>query len=1248
MKLLRYITLLCVLALSAMTGWAQSGFNPTSPAEPGSAKTRHAVFFRSEPCTASFSQSSGYKVAEGTAYSVRVYNVSNYTFSHWTLEGSDEPLTTDATYSATMGTADVRLVAHFSFTPGSPAEPGVTPVSRCALYALTSTVYRGMTTLYPLYLENTGTVSALSFSVVLPAGVSCDPAAIQLTTRTSGHTVNATATPIADGATRLDVSLTGGSMIAGTNGKVVELPLAVAKDAPIDKLPIGLTDATASADGTAFNAISTRPGAVSVEIIENLQAAFSTDRYANRVQFTNTSSEDCKTYLWEFGDGTTSTLASPLHVYAEPGTYTVRLTARGVAKESVVEHSVTIGDPATWTASGDYTLDPSALGLRNFASLDEAVALLSQCTPTGPVTIRLASTVAETYDASSAAALQRIAALADRLESAGVALRFVADQPSTVNLTLAAPTSAALTSLVDFVAVTEGQNVDVLVCGVALDTAVLSAERQQTLCSDETTTLVALAAVSADPRVAAHWYATVSPDSRLTGYTTVGTGNLPAMTIVNTGATADAVNYHVSFTLDGVEFASFIYNINVRPALRHQSVTLTPADGSRQNPGTTTLSWTPLSALATEGYTLWIEETLRDGSVSEDTQELTRSSYALSTTPGATYRWSVTYHGTCDDLTSTVHSFGVAERADLTVSAVTAPDATAAFAAIEVSATVTNVGRGTTLRSDWTDALYYTLDPDDLSAAVRVTTQTRHGSLAPGASYTVTFSATAPSSEVSAVYYFVRTDYNNLEAESAEDNNDCVAAEPTLIDPVSIHASDYAALRALRSALDGDNWTSRRWTTESDLLVPTRWPGVTFDADGYVTAINLADNGLSGQLPAGSDFALSRLATLRLERNAISGDIADFLGGCTALRTLNLSHCLFTELTDVLPASITSLDLSYQDENADLATLPLQEWALGTLDNVVLSTLVSYNHAARDFSARPDLRLYTVEGNSNVGTLKYDAALERYVLASTTDYSQPNGATLVVRPTGCPAADCRLRAALSWTTGDANADDAVDVLDAQHTLNYVLGTHRGGFNSSAANTYADAFINVQDVVATVNLFIDAAVQPAASARRAPAADAPCAGSLSARADGLYLDAETQVAALDIVLSGVRADEVQLSLRRTDFQMIARNSGDGVRVVIISTNGTPLPDAGACILRTARRATVEALDAADTSAQRVSLSIVGATPTAIDAIGADADGSNDSAPADAVYDISGRVSTSQPAGAVRPARINIVGGRKVLR
>jgi len=47
------------------------------------------------------------------------------------------------------------------------------------------------------------------------------------------------------------------------------------------------------------------------------------------VTFTNTSSGDYTSSLWDFGDGITSTLESPTHVYTSGGVYTVTLTMSG-------------------------------------------------------------------------------------------------------------------------------------------------------------------------------------------------------------------------------------------------------------------------------------------------------------------------------------------------------------------------------------------------------------------------------------------------------------------------------------------------------------------------------------------------------------------------------------------------------------------------------------------------------------------------------------------------------------------------------------------------------------------------------------------------------------------------------------------------------------------------------------------------------------------------------------------------------
>ena len=54
------------------------------------------------------------------------------------------------------------------------------------------------------------------------------------------------------------------------------------------------------------------------------------------VAFSNTSSGCPTSYLWNFGDGTSSSAANPNHTYATPGTYTVSLTA-GNAQGSDIE-----------------------------------------------------------------------------------------------------------------------------------------------------------------------------------------------------------------------------------------------------------------------------------------------------------------------------------------------------------------------------------------------------------------------------------------------------------------------------------------------------------------------------------------------------------------------------------------------------------------------------------------------------------------------------------------------------------------------------------------------------------------------------------------------------------------------------------------------------------------------------------------------------------------------------------------------
>mgnify|MGYP006284416803 CR=1 FL=1 len=53
-------------------------------------------------------------------------------------------------------------------------------------------------------------------------------------------------------------------------------------------------------------------------------------------------SQNCSSYSWNFGDGTSSTLENPLHVYRERGTYSVTLTAEGENGTSVATKKINI------------------------------------------------------------------------------------------------------------------------------------------------------------------------------------------------------------------------------------------------------------------------------------------------------------------------------------------------------------------------------------------------------------------------------------------------------------------------------------------------------------------------------------------------------------------------------------------------------------------------------------------------------------------------------------------------------------------------------------------------------------------------------------------------------------------------------------------------------------------------------------------------------------------------------------------
>ena len=1189
-------------------------FTPGSPAEPNETKPKHKVYFKCDPAgLVGFNQNNGFSVSEGKTFSVTVYDAGSYEFKGWTREGSSEIIGQYRTYNGTMGKEDMHLVAHFEFKPSSPSEPSTDTKQRHSLYATTTSMYRGETTLLPIYMQNTGNVKTLSFKLHLPKNLTVDVANIQKTLRTDAYTVQAEQEDSV-----LSVSLEGGTQIVEHDGVVARIPVS-AQDALKDSVyTVRFSDIAGTTTADAVINFTSRSGRLVVSTPEegDLQAKFSVETYMNRAQLTNLSSENAKTFEWNFGDGSTSTERNPMHIYAEAGTYTVRLTARGIVKTVTAEQQIIINPANTWSASGDYRLDPTVNSARAFKSMHEMFELLSQCKPEGTINVKTGGKEAFEANLQTADSLALLSTLTEKLGTTGVVMAFrnEAEKPVTLQFTTAA-NSADMQKVTDYFRHITLENVVVTLNGAAINIGEIGRFSEQTICSGTSTQPEAFAAISSSEAVKVSWTASVAEGCTVRGYQLTGTGNLPAMTLTNEGSKTDHVTYHVNVELNGAVMYTYIYKVYVKPLLKSLSLS-SPSNNATLEYGQVTLSCSNLGQAAV-GYTFHYRRT--DAESAEEWKEVktTTPSTAFVPVEGASYEWYATAHGECSEAVDSEHrTFSIRKRSDLTVESVTAPVEVKANTTFQITAVVRNIGKGATRSSAWTDALYEKR-PD---GAVRVGTQAHYGVLQPDASYTVTFNITSPDASQSEVSYFVETDTYREETESDESNN-IKSTDPIAIVNRYIDAADYEALKVLYHATNGGAWTNKTWRIGSNAVTSTGWPGVTFDEEGHVLAIELQNNNLRGNLPT-EGMEMKSLRTLNLSHNNLKGDVAAFCKLLPALETLNLGYNLFTELTGVLPAHITSLNLQNQREGYSLSTFTQQEWAMGDkLADIQLGSLIAYDHQNQNFEAHPTLRIYTTDNNSYVGEMIYSDGAYRYSLSGTYNYA--SGTEFCIRSSGGVAQNNRLRAKLTWTKGDVNADAAVDVLDAQQTLNYIMGTQNGNFNYLAADTYQGGGINVQDVVATINIFIgsnDNADRKSLMAAQRRWTESMGEGTsthnvLSVEDGALWLDASDQVAALDITLAGVRANDVKLAMSKQRYQLVTHNTANGVRIVIISTTGDII-SGRTKLLRLAKAARVDQAMAADIDAQPVGVAFEGQTSD-IDAVTAGAES------LEGVYSINGR-------------------------
>jgi gliding motility-associated-like protein len=122
---------------------------------------------------------------------------------------------------------------------------------------------------------------------------------------------------------------------------------------------VGITEYIVTVD---VNCGTTATDAIKVHVSQAVVASFTRDPagiviLGNNVQFTNTSTGNPNTFLWNFGDGGTDVVNNPAHMYMAQGVYDVTLIAsNGLCSDTAngsVEVQVIIDVPNPFTPNND-------------------------------------------------------------------------------------------------------------------------------------------------------------------------------------------------------------------------------------------------------------------------------------------------------------------------------------------------------------------------------------------------------------------------------------------------------------------------------------------------------------------------------------------------------------------------------------------------------------------------------------------------------------------------------------------------------------------------------------------------------------------------------------------------------------------------------------------------------------------------------------------------------------------------------
>lgn len=388
---------------------------------------------------------------------------------------------------------------------------------------------------------------------------------------------------------------------------------------------------------------------------------------------------------------------------------------------------------------------------------------------------------------------------------------------------------------------------------------------------------------------------------------------------------------------------------------------------------------------------------------------------------------------------------------------------------------------------------------------------------------------------------------------------------------------------------------------------------MTLTAFPYLEALDLSGNNLSGDLPmtiaalkTKEPLTFSRLKNLDISSNRYNGNVGLLCNSITGLTSLNASCNKFEDLYPLPPSSLVDLDITNQEMDR-IVELNMSDLSFDAL-STQLPTILLYNHEIHDYNhsinllcTKADLHSfdkYTTEEWAIQFAIS-EAGIAIPYVSRQNAYDGESGDLLnVLNMTGIDSSDgSSFRIKFYFSQGDANFVNGVDVTDLQATILYAFGEYRMyPFNFTAANTFKDETINIQDVICTVNLLLAMNEEQLAvvgskqmSGARAMAADDTDA-SIFLRDGQIILYSKIPVASLSIAAHG----DVRWNLGAMGLQQ----STSGGNVVAYSLDGVTIPCNEEVIIGEYTDISICSASLSDSNAQAITTGFDGTVSTSI--------------------------------------------------